>query len=256
VIHGSAIRQKLRRQIDELYDDGVALLMYELPEAALPAGAGQPVLRDKQPPIQITYQNWYCKALPLVERLLPERADEFRQQYRADEPAETTYCISDFLVGLPLAGRGGLPPRTAFTSKFHHQLMILGSARDRIDERYDDVASAIEIALLDRQLEVARSLLARSRARAAGVIAATVLCEELRLVCVHTGTLPPEGRNSLGDYNDALQDAGLTNPDAWRFIRRLGQIADACLGGSAHVPSAFDVEELLEGTKYVRRLIC
>ncbi len=54
-------------------------------------------LRRREP-----YKSWYTRALPVVRQLLPERYEEFQEQYRQDKREEfspLTYTISDYFLG-------------------------------------------------------------------------------------------------------------------------------------------------------------
>jgi hypothetical protein len=59
------------------------------------------------------YQRWYSQALAVIEQLLPERYDEFRDLYRPEKRKEidvTTYGIADYLAGVRVT-RGAMSVR-------------------------------------------------------------------------------------------------------------------------------------------------
>jgi len=56
-------------------------------------------------PLPQAYQAWYSKSLPVVRQVLPERYQEFIEQYKLDKRKDKeidflTYTISDYLIGL------------------------------------------------------------------------------------------------------------------------------------------------------------
>jgi hypothetical protein len=244
------MRQKLRQQIDAFYEEGVALLMSELTEHR------QPTTRD-EPPIQATYQNWYSKALGLVWRLLPERYEEFRQLYSGEGRAHvdhSTYSISDFLMNVPLPRHGANEPRAIFASKFHLQLSLLGSARERIDAHWVELERTVELQLLNVQLQAAIRLFGQGQLRAAGALTSVILQAELRLACQQAGLTLETRESDASTFNDALQGAGLTDANGWRYIHRLCLLSDACVEGNGREPAATEVEELITGTRHVQTL--
>jgi hypothetical protein len=244
------MRQKLRQQIDAIYQDGVALLMSELTEHRQPSG-------PEEAPIQATYQAWYSKSLGLVWRLLPERYDEFRQLYSGEGRSQldhSTYAISDFLMSVPLPRHGLNEARAVFASRFHLQLAILGSARERIDARWQELEKTLELQLHNVQLQAAIRLFGQGQLRAAGALTSVVLHAELRLACQHAGVRLETTDPDASAFNDALQEAGMTDANGWRYIHRLCLISDACVDGQGREPAAVEVEELITGTRHLQTL--
>src|SRR5437588_5928639 len=72
-------------------------------------------------PIELSYQDWYTQALPVVRQLLPERYSEFQEQYKNEKRKDITfltYTISDYLIGVHIKRNGQdiLNPLSAFTA--------------------------------------------------------------------------------------------------------------------------------------------
>lgn len=242
-----AIKDKLEQELEAIYSEGLALLLPELPEGGAPGSQhGTPALRDKLPPIQITYQRWYTRALPVVQQLLPDRYDEFRALYHDERRAGGAgYSISDFLLGLAPPRTSPFDARTLFTSKFNHQLSIFVSARDRLGSVLVDIEGAVQASLFDDELRAARALLDAKQVRAAGAVAAVVLTQHLKIVCAHSGAQAPLERPTIADYADALKAHGTIELNGWRFIRHLATIADLCMHERDRAPSPSEVDELI-----------
>jgi hypothetical protein len=252
-------KDRLKQELEDIYNEGLALLLPELPEGSLLGrGDREPVLRDKLPPIQITYQNWYTKALPAVRQLLPDRYEEFRRLYHDDERAGTDargFTISDFLLGVAPPRTETFDPRTLFTSQFNHQLSIFVSARERVDSLLVDIEGVMLASLFDEEIRAARSLLEAQQVRSAGAVAAVVLAHHLKGVCTQGGALPSLAHPTIADLGDALKSRGLVDIAAWRFLRHLATIADLCQNARDREPTAAEVEDLIGGVQRAQGMV-
>jgi hypothetical protein len=253
-------RERIKQQLDDIYNEGLALLLPELPDGQSNGMSelAMPALRDKLPPIQITYQNWYSKALPVVRQLLPERYDEFQRLYQDDARVSldpTTYTISDFLLGLAGPKSSQFDPRTIFTSKFNHQLSIFVSARERVSSVLADIEGVVQASLFEEEIRAARTLLAAEQVRTAGAVAAVVLAHYLKGVCEHGSALPALEHPSIADYGDALKSANVVDMNGWRFIRQLANVADLCLHTRDREPTASEVEDLIGGVERAQGMV-
>jgi hypothetical protein len=123
------------------------------------------------------------KPFPSCDRL-PERYQEFVDQYRLDkrndkEISILTYTISDYLIGVGVT-RGPMKeevvnPRSAFLMKFEHQLSILGSCVARIDSVLSDIVGMLQEQLFDDEPSAAKELLKKGHRRAAGARAGVTI---------------------------------------------------------------------------------
>jgi hypothetical protein len=259
VMQSRTSKDRLKQQLEDIYNEGLALLLPELPDGSLhdPGGA-PPVLRDKLPPIQITYQRWYSQALPAVRQLLPDRYDEFRRLYHEDERSSSDargYTISDFLLGIAPPPAATFDPRTLFTSKFNHQLSIFVSARDRIDSVLIDIEGVVLASLFDEEIRAARTLLEAEQVRSAGAVAAVVLAHHLKGVCTHGGALPALAQPTIADFGDALKNKGIVDLGGWRFVRHLANIADLCLHTRDREPTPAEVDDLIRGVQRAQGMV-
>lgn len=203
-----------------------------------------------------SYQRWYSLALRVVEQLLPDRYDEFRELYRLDKkPKEltvTTYTISDYIHGTWVS-RGGEELFSASgvaMTKLKDQLDILASAQPRLDSALADIEGTLEATLLDDELETATELLKAKYLRSAGIVAGVVLERHLKTVLAnHEVTL--RKKPQIGHLNDALKKAKVFDVPRWREIQRLGDLRNLCGHDGEREPAAEEVQELITGTEKI-----
>jgi hypothetical protein len=207
------------------------------------------------------YQAWYSKALRVIEQLLPDRYQEFRELYRLDKrPKEldvTTYAVSDYIHGT-VVSRGGIrrfDPLSIGMRKFKDQIDILASSRDRLASILGDIEGSLEATLLDDELATASELLRTKHLRSAGVVAGVVLERHLKSVAdsheVKLGRKKPQ----IGNLNDALKEAKVFDNPRWREIQRLGDIRNLCAHDGEREPKAKEVRELIDNTERIIKTV-
>lgn len=165
-------------------------------------------------PAIISYQSWYSRSLPVVKQLIPERYQEFQEQYKLEkrkgkEISFLTYTISDYLIGLRIT-RGWekeevVNPLSAFTSKFQHQIAILMSAQGRIDSIPADVQGILQAELFDNELQAAQELRKKGHLRAAGALAGVTLESHLSKISTNHGLKLRKKDPTISDFNDELK---------------------------------------------------
>jgi len=207
------------------------------------------------------YQAWYSKALRVIEQLMPDRYQEFRELYRLDKrPKEldvTTYAVSDYIHGT-VVSRGGIrrfDPALIGMRKFKDQIDILASAQQRLASILGDIEGSLEATLLDDELATASELLRTKHLRSAGVVAGVVLERHLKSVAdsheVKLGRKKPQ----IGSLNDALKEAKVFDNPRWREIQRLGDIRNLCAHDGEREPKAKEVRELIESTERIIKTV-
>jgi hypothetical protein len=205
------------------------------------------------------YQRWYSKALRVVEQLLPDRYQEFRDLYMPERrktiDAET-YGVADYIAGLSVTERG----RPAFDSglvaieKLNRQLALIMSAKDRFNSVLADISGVVAASVFDSELEAARDLVKAKHVRAAGVVAGVVLERHLRLVlAAHNVTL--RKKPTIANLNDAAKEHSVYGVPEWRRVQLLADIRNICSHSGDIEPTAADVEELLRGVDYVAKTV-
>ena len=138
-------KKKLKAELLKLYQEGADLFLDELEKKGEEVPERNKDEKRKKTNLHMDYQGWYSKALRVVQQLLPDRYQEFCEQYKVEKRKEIdylTYTISDYILGLQVT-RGiykeeVVNPLSAFSSKFQLQLTILHSAIERIDSIVND----------------------------------------------------------------------------------------------------------------------
>jgi len=207
------------------------------------------------------YQRWYSKAMRVVEQLLPDRYQEFKELYRLDKrPKEldvTTYMVSDYLHGT-VVSRGGVRrfnPADVGMGKMKDQINILASARDRLDSILADIEGSLEATLLDDELESANELLKAKHVRSAGVVAGIALERHLKTVAGNHEVGVGRKKPQIGNLNDALKEAKVFDNPRWREVQRLGDIRNLCAHDGEREPKTEEVRELIESTERIIKTV-
>jgi hypothetical protein len=207
------------------------------------------------------YQGWYSTALRVVEQLLPDRYDEFRQLYRPDRPPKEldpiSYTISHYLAGIVVRYRGQVivEPLSALDTKFSEQINILRSAEKRLESLLADIKGVLEADIFDDELAAADDLRKKKHVRAAGVVAGVVLERHLKRVAVNHRVVLRKKQPMIGDVNDALKQAAIYDTIQWRQIQRLADIRNYAGHDKERAPTDEEVRELITGTdKIVKTL--
>jgi hypothetical protein len=203
------------------------------------------------------YQGWYSRALRVVEQLLPERYDEFRELYlptKRKALTASTYSIADYAGGITLTrGMAGVPihdPLTTALGKFHQQIAILGSAEPLLRSLLRDLKGVLEADLVDDELAAARELLAAKHLRSAGIIAGVVLERHLkRVLANHRITL--RKKPMLANLNQALKDAAVYGTTEWRKLQHLTDVRNLCGHDAEREPTREEVDDLIRGVAMI-----
>ncbi|MCP8322402.1 MAG: hypothetical protein H3Z52_15910 [archaeon] len=251
--------QRIKRELSALINEGLEILLYETEEKSRKVKKGEKGDIQKPLPTIQRYQSWYTKALPVVRQLIPERYQEFQEQYKLEKRKEITfltYTISDYLIGLRVT-KGAwekievVNPLSAFASKFQHQLTILMSAQDRIDYILADIQGVLQSELFDNELEAANELFKKNHLRAAGALAGVTLESHLSRISVNHNVKVNKKNPTISDFNDELKNNGIYDVPDWRFIQRLGDIRNLCVHAKDRDPTKEEVDELIKGVQKV-----
>ncbi len=156
----TASKDKIRIELQALINEGTAIFRAEVDKHDKKGRKKSESSKEDVGYVNISYQEWYTKALPVVRQLLPERYAEFQELYRNEKRKEITYLtytISDYLFGISIK-RGieeVVNPLNAFVLKFQHQITILMSALTRIDSLLSDIKAILQAEFFDDELSVA-----------------------------------------------------------------------------------------------------
>jgi hypothetical protein len=250
-------RPAIKTEIKQLVKDGFQLLRREVianqseeQRKRFIAGFDGSVREGlaKKPHFVKEYQDWYSPALRVVEQLLPDRYSEFRALYQ-DERRKVlnleTYGIADYVASVqPASGISGSTALTRAMTCFERQIAILNTADSRLDSVLTDIGRTLHAEILDGELGAARSLLAASQVRSAGVVAGVALEGHLKkLISDHRILFRKTG--TLSNLNEALKGAGIYDAPQWRQIQYLVDIRNLCSHKGDRDPTRDEVEALI-----------
>lgn len=204
------------------------------------------------------YQNWYTRALKIVEVLANDRLEEFISYYKIDPKRKETnarnYVIQDFIMGIGARkGIYGGPlwnTNSVTIAKVYNQLQILQSLETRIDSVLSDVQGSLLSELQDKELVTAEELL-EINVRAAGSLAGVILENHLQKV-MQNHHIPMTKKNpTISDMNDPLKSNNIYDHPTWRKVQYLTDIRNLCSHKKDREPTMEEVRELISGVNEI-----
>jgi hypothetical protein len=259
----SATHERIKNELIVLVNEGFEILKSEL-ETQAKGQKGTPTRKEGTEkslpttslPTTTAYQSWYTRALPVVRQLLPERYQEFQEQYKLDKRKQIdslTYTISDYLIGFRVTrdyfNEEVVNHLNIFVAKFNCQIDILRSALKRIDSILADIKGVLEARLFDNELDTATELLQKGHLRAAGALAGVTLESHLSTICSNHNITLKKKEPTISDFNEALKENGTLDIANWRLVQRLGDIRNLCVHKKDREPTREEVDELITGVK-------
>lgn len=210
--------------------------------------------KDKDYALHHDYQAWYTKALKAVERLAPDRYEEFRRYYEPDPKRKEfgygTYVIQDYLKGVAPARIPSFDTHQQVTQCIYNQYTILASLVARIDSVLMDIESGLFAELQDAELETAKKLIKVSP-HAAGALAGVVLEGYLQKIAANHKIKITKKSPTLGEINDPLKNGGIYDTPTWRKIGYFADIRNLCSHKKTADPTVEQVQELIDGVNWV-----
>lgn len=103
-------------------------------------------------PLEKKYQIWYSKTLPVIKQILPDRYDEFVEQYKPEKRKEltkTTFTIYDYLTGVSFYEWDDFDRNLKFYDRCERQLAILESCLSRIDSILSNIVGTLQAEMFD-----------------------------------------------------------------------------------------------------------
>lgn len=204
------------------------------------------------------YQNWYTRALRVVEILSNDRLEEFVGYYKIDpkrkELYDRNYVIQDFIMSTGAAtdflGKPSWDTNAITAARFYNQLQILQSLETRIDSVLSDVQGSLLSELRDKELATAEELL-KVNVRAAGSLAGVILENHLQKV-MQNHHIPVSKKNpTVSDMNEPLKNNNIYDIPTWRKIQYLADIRNLCSHKKEREPTEGEVKELISGVNEI-----
>ncbi len=248
-------KKKLKTELIKLFQEGTDLLGDEFYKKDPDRKKDN---KKKKTNLFMDYQGWYSKALRVVQQTLPDRYEEFCEQYKIEKRKEIndlTYTISDYLIGVQVTKgiykEEVVNQLAVFSSKFQLQLTILYSAVDRIESILSDIEGVLQAELFDGKLYTAEDLLKKKHIRSAGALAGVTLEMHLSKVCVNHGIKFRKKSPTVSDFNEELKKQDVIDVPTWRLIQRLGDIRNMSVHAKGREPRTDEVEDLIVGTRKI-----
>jgi hypothetical protein len=236
-------REELKEELGQLIEDAL-----ELFSLAKKAKTSDILLFGTK------YQNWYTRAIKIIETLANDRLEEFISYYKIDSKRKDinvfNYAIQDFVTGRgarrDMYGKDLWNKNAAVATKVYNQLQILQSLDTRIESVLSDVQGALLSELQDKELATAEDLL-KINLRAAGSLAGVVLENHLQKVVQNHGISVTKRNPNISDLNDLLKSNGVYDLVTWRNIQLLYDIRTKCAHKKDQEPTEIEVRKLISG---------
>jgi len=241
-------REEVKKALEELIQEAI-----EICKLAVEAKESASIMK-----FGMEYQNWYTRALKVVDVLAYDRLEEFVSYYRIDPKRRQTnaqnYVIQDFIMGTGARTDVLTGPlwdvNNAVVRKVYNQLQILQSMQTRIDSVLSDVQGSLLSELQDKELETAEQLL-KTNLRAAGSLAGVILENHLQKV-LQNHRIPVSKKNpTISDMNEPLKNKNIYDITTWRKIQYLADVRNLCSHKKDREPTAEEVRELISGVNEI-----
>jgi hypothetical protein len=240
-------RERIGKEIAELYDEGLRIAQAFLQ-------------KDEKQSFPGDYQDWYTKALRIVEVIASDRYSEFKSYYEIDPKRKSlgygTYVIQDYLKGVAPSSYDypKFDSRKQVAACYLNQLMILKSLVARVKSILSDIDAHLLSELQDAELETARGLTQVS-IRAAGALVGVVVEGHLQKLTRKHSISIRKKNPTIGDMSDALKSSGILDTPTWRKITYLADIRNLCTHKKDSEPTKEQVAELIDGANWLIKTI-
>ncbi len=221
---------------------------------------------NPKPIIEMSYQGWYSKALRVIEQLLPDRYDEFVQQYIQEKRKNIdalNYTISDYWLGVIITRKNAFSHKdeekfdryNVFVVKFKHQLYILSSCISRVDSILSNIQGTLQAELFDDEISAAEELLEKGHLRAVGALAGVTLERHFATVMSNHQLKTRKKNPTIADYNDLFKTESVYDTPQWRFIQHLGDLRNLAVHNKSREPKKEEMQDLIDGTKKIIKTV-
>ena len=241
-------REELKKGLKDLIDEAA-----ELCRLAAKAKKSADVMK-----FGMDYQNWYTRALKIVEALANERLEEFIGYYKIDPKRKLVdahnYVIQDFIMGRGARTSALSGPLwnkyNVIALKVYNQLQILQSLETRIDSVFSDIQGSLLSELQDKELETTEELL-KVNVRAAGSLAGVILENHLQKVMQNHHITIKKKNPTISDMNGLLKSNEVYDLPTWKKVEYLGSIRNLCSHKKEREPKKEEVGDLISGVNKV-----
>lgn len=199
--------------------------------------------------LEKSYNSFYTRALPILEKVLPNRVTEFNECYKLNTPTPLSkYDISTFLVRVQCINLSREYEMEAI-KLFERQQSIIEAARDLLDTQIFNLENDIRKNVYIDELDIAENLFSKGYIRASGSVAGVVLENHLKNVCKQDASIQLNGSETLSQYNQLLKSK--IGNIIWGRIDSISRIRNACDHAKDEAPTKNDIKLLIDETKQI-----
>jgi hypothetical protein len=229
------------------------------------SGALVKLIRNHEKQFYAGYQDWYTKAVRVVQVLAPDRLSEFRTYYDGDPKRKdisvSTYCIRDFVRGIrpsqdPFEKLRGttFDANEVTVALFMTQTLILAALESRIDGVVAELETSIAHGIQDAEIEGAERM-KKVNLRAAGALAGVVLETHLQRVADTHQIAIAKKNPTIGDLNELLKKAGVYDIPEYRKIQLIADIRNLCTHQKGKDPTPEQIDDMLNGVRSITKTL-
>lgn len=218
--------------------------------------------KNKKEVFESNYQAWYTEALLVIEQIIPNRLDEFKELYQISKRKNigmATYGIQDWILGIRAdtdwEGNKTFPDFNAVGMRFRGQVEILKSAERKFESSLFDIKQLVQADLFDSEIEAAKELSKNGFLRGAGAMAGVVLEKHLSQVCDNHSLKIKKKNPHINDFNEFLKENNVIQIPEWRNIQRLADLRNLCDHDKRIEPKKEQVGELIDGVDKIIKTI-
>jgi hypothetical protein len=203
------------------------------------------------------YQKWYTESYAIINQILPDRIQEFKQFYLPDPKRKSyegiNFTIQDWLTGLrsktnQFNNEKYFDDIGIVVMKFQTQRGILESCVKKFESSLFEIRQILQADLSDSEIQTASELKRAGFLRPAGVICGVVIEKHLQEVCKNHGVVLRKKDPTIGDLNDKLKQENIIDVPTWRKIQRLADIRNLCGHNKNREPKAEEIDEIIDET--------
>lgn len=199
--------------------------------------------------LEKAYNSFYTRALPILEKILPNRVKEFNECYKLNTITHLSkYDISTFLIRVQCVSLCSEYELEAI-KLFERQQSIIEAARDLLDTQIFNLENDIRQNIYTDELDIAEKLFSKGYIRASGSVAGVVLENHLKNVCRQDSSIQLNGSETLSQYNLLLKSK--IGNIVWGRIDSISRIRNACDHARDEAPTQNEVKLLIDETKQI-----
>lgn len=261
--------ERFKKDLEKLQYDGMLLELAMIREvqgetALRKLGALKKEELDKffnaLPDFKFAYEKWYSECIILLKSVLPDRLQDFKDQYEIPKGRKSTdygsYVISDYMIGLQVTYSGNIKvDSSAAIPKIQRQRAILSAVEARFKSSLFEIRQLMQADLFDTEIAAARELLKNKFLRAAGAIAGVVIEKHLTQVLEDHNVKIAKKNPGIADLNEALKAASVIDIPQWRYITLMGDYRNLCDHNKQKEPTIDQVIELIDGADKILKTI-